>query len=271
MPEKKKPKKTFSITIIPDDGSESKGYVGVSKNKLIALVAAISVVVFISGVLFTFFTPVKLLIPDYREKLRVERSLLKNQMVLDSLNRQMESLDLYNTRLKSALGISPMNIDTAALSPQQRATSTPRNHYNFAVENLMTHVVQNYRQTSKPKVLEAFVSGTLSQGFSPQTSHYGIDIATASNESVGVIADGAILFADWTYEYGYSVIVDHSHFISFYKHCNTVFVREGMRVKKGEVIALTGSRGHESSGPHLHLEVWKDGVPVNPSQYINLN
>lgn len=271
MPEKKKPAATYSISIIPDDGSETKGYVGVSKTKLIGATAAILFSVFLLGALFVFFTPVKYLMSDHREKLKIEKHLLKNQLALDSLNRELESLDLYNARMKSALGITSMAIDTAALSPEQFETSTPRNHYQFAAEKMAQDIVQKYRNKQQPKVLGAFVSGTLSQGFAPQTSHYGIDIATAANEPIGSIADGTVLFADWTYKDGYSIIIEHGHFVSFYKHCNNAFVRSGSQVKKGEVLALTGNRGYESSGPHLHLEVWKDGIPVNPSQYLNLN
>lgn len=271
MPKKKKPDTTYSISIIPDDGSETKGFVGVSKKRMIVLFSALGVMILVLGMLLVFFTPIKRLMPDYQTKLRFQKNILQNQWMLDSLNREIENLDLYNTRLKSALGITPTIIDSTKLAPEQIASATPRHHYNFAVEKLTVDAIRKLKHKKKPNAANAFVSGTLSQAFSPQTSHYGIDIATASNETIGAIADGTVLFADWTNDYGYTVIIDHSYFISFYKHCNTALVREGERVKKGEVLALTGNRGNESSGPHLHLEVWKDGVPVNPSQYININ
>jgi murein DD-endopeptidase MepM/ murein hydrolase activator NlpD len=113
------------------------------------------------------------------------------------------------------------------------------------------------------------VRGTPSQPFRRERSHYGIDIATASNEPIGALADGTVLFADWTMDYGYTVIISHSTYISFYKHCNYLLVRDGERVLKGQIIALTGNTGRESSAPHLHLEIWKNGIPQDPEIYLS--
>ncbi|MES2411067.1 MAG: M23 family metallopeptidase, partial [Bacteroidota bacterium] len=68
---------------------------------------------------------------------------------------------------------------------------------------------------------------------------------------------------------GNVVIIRHnSGFISIYKHAASVTVSQGDAVKTGEVIALAGSTGQESTGVHLHFELWKDGYPIDPSIFI---
>jgi len=112
------------------------------------------------------------------------------------------------------------------------------------------------------------VTGSVSQRFKPEDSHYGVDIATPLNEPVGVVADGSVIFADWTGRFGYSVIIDHGEFMTFYKHCSRLFKKGGEQVKLGEVVALAGNLGEESSGTHLHFDVWRNGIPVDPEAYL---
>lgn len=98
--------------------------------------------------------------------------------------------------------------------------------------------------------------------------HLGIDIVAAYGSPVQAAADGIVTFAGWTDDLGYTVTIDHGFgFFTRYGHNSRLLVESGMRVKRGQVIAFLGSSGR-SSGPHLHFEVWKDGQPVNPRDYL---
>jgi murein DD-endopeptidase MepM/ murein hydrolase activator NlpD len=82
-------------------------------------------------------------------------------------------------------------------------------------------------------------------------------------------ADGNVVFSGWTYNDGYVVIMSHtSGFMSLYKHNQTILKSAGSFVRRGEPIATLGTSGTTSSGPHLHFEIWKDGIPVDPSTYM---
>ena len=105
--------------------------------------------------------------------------------------------------------------------------------------------------------------------FNPTKKHYAVDIALAKNTSIKSVLSGRVIFADWTPNTGNVVIIRHSSgFISAYKHAASVTVSQGDIVKTGEVIALAGSTGQESTGVHLHFELWKDGCPIDPSIFI---
>ena len=77
-----------------------------------------------------------------------------------------------------------------------------------------------------------------------------------------------MVFVNWIYEGGNIIIIDHLNgFLSFYKHNKRFLVEEKEFIKRGQPIALMGNSG-VSSGTHLHFEIWKNGIPVNPKDYI---
>ena len=113
------------------------------------------------------------------------------------------------------------------------------------------------------------VSGTLTRVFESDKSHYGIDIATKENELIATIADGTVINTNWTISDGYVISVQHAGgLISIYKHCSSVLKKNGDVILKGDIIGTTGNVGISSTGAHLHLEIWKNGMPQNPEIYL---
>jgi len=100
------------------------------------------------------------------------------------------------------------------------------------------------------------------------TFHSGIDISAPIGTEVKSTADGIVVFSGWTAKSGYTIIIEHGYgFRTVYAHNKKNLVEVGQRVKRGDVIALSGDTG-VTSGPHLHYEVWKNDTPVNPLSYL---
>jgi len=111
----------------------------------------------------------------------------------------------------------------------------------------------------------------VTDGFNPKNDHYGVDIVAKENEPVRSVADGVVVMSSWTLDGGYIIAIQHSgNLISVYKHNSELFKNVGNFVASGEVIATIGNTGELTSGPHLHLELWHNGNPVNPQEYIAL-
>lgn len=98
--------------------------------------------------------------------------------------------------------------------------------------------------------------------------HSGIDIAAVLGTPIAASDYGVVIFSGRNGGYGLMITLDHGAGIStVYAHCSSLLVKVGETVSKGQIIAKVGSTGL-STGPHLHFEVRKDGVPVNPLNYI---
>jgi len=105
------------------------------------------------------------------------------------------------------------------------------------------------------------------------TNHSGIDIAVPVGTPVKAIADGKVVAANGGMRgYGNGVFIDHGiinekHVISEYGHLSEFSVKVGDKIKQGQIIAKSGNSG-TSSGPHLHLTIRENRIPVDPKKYI---
>ena len=113
------------------------------------------------------------------------------------------------------------------------------------------------------------VDGYLTRGFDARSGHYAIDIATEEGSIVRSIGDGYVILSDWTHEGGYAIAVQHSDgYVTVYKHAKQLLKRVGDRVRNREGIALSGNSGEITTGPHLHLEIWHNGLAQDPRYYF---
>jgi murein DD-endopeptidase MepM/ murein hydrolase activator NlpD len=110
-------------------------------------------------------------------------------------------------------------------------------------------------------------SGYVTQAYKPL--HRALDIARAKGTPVKAADSGTVVFAGWSNTgYGYNIVIDHGNgFQTRYAHLSRILVQRGQAVAKGAQIGNMGSTGR-STGPHLHFEVMKGGVPVNPVGYL---
>jgi murein DD-endopeptidase MepM/ murein hydrolase activator NlpD len=114
------------------------------------------------------------------------------------------------------------------------------------------------------------VSGNISENYNAKEKHYGIDVVVAKDTPIKAASDGTVIFSEWTAETGYVIIIEHSYgLISIYKHNASLIKSQGDLVKSGEVVATAGNTGKLTTGPHLHFELWSDGYPINPTNFID--
>ncbi len=113
------------------------------------------------------------------------------------------------------------------------------------------------------------VSGFLTRGFEARNGHFAIDIATEEGTLVRAIGDGYVIFADWTQKGGYALAVQHADgYVSLYKHNERLLKRTGDRVHSREAVAVSGNSGEYTTGPHVHFELWNNGLAQDPRLYL---
>jgi len=120
------------------------------------------------------------------------------------------------------------------------------------------------------------VPGTVSSPFGSRVNpisgrvelHRGIDVSVPGGTPVLATADGIVSFSGWSGGGGNVVVIEHGHgFSTFYAHNESNTVEVGQQVKRGGVIAYAGSTGN-STGSHVHYEVWRTGRVLNPRDFI---
>lgn len=99
--------------------------------------------------------------------------------------------------------------------------------------------------------------------------HEGVDILVNTGSDVFAPGNGKVIFAGRKHGYGRVVELDHGFgYTTLYAHLSKIEVKKGLKVKRGDLIALSGRSGELSTGPHLHYEVLHDGVHLNPENFI---
>ena len=114
------------------------------------------------------------------------------------------------------------------------------------------------------------INGEITNKMNISSGHFGIDIIAPKNEAVVSILKGTVIYQNWSPNDGHVIHIQHKkNLISIYKHNSEVLKKTGEFVDAGEPIAIVGNSGEHSTGPHLHFELWHNGYPINPENFIN--
>lgn len=113
------------------------------------------------------------------------------------------------------------------------------------------------------------VNGIVNSTFDVTKQHFGVDIVAKKDAPVKATLDGTVIFSEYSSTTGNVIAIQHlNNIISVYKHNSVLLNSIGSFVRAGETIAIIGNSGENTSGPHLHFELWQNGQPVNPQNYI---
>ncbi|MBL0014694.1 MAG: M23 family metallopeptidase [Flavobacterium sp.] len=242
------------------------------------VVATIGAILIITTTTFIIaFTPLREFIPGYASD-ELKRNATELALKSDSLANSIKKNEAYIASIKKIL---TGDLDYAKFSKDSiYATKTDENSEESKASKaeleLRTQVAQedkyNLFEKAQPKVtsvLFAPVKGSITEKFSLQKKHFAVDVALAKDTPIKATLNGTVVFADWTPSTGNVIIIRHNNgFLSVYKHAASLTKSQGDVVRTGEVIALAGSTGKESTGVHLHFELWKDGYAIDPTQFI---
>jgi murein DD-endopeptidase MepM/ murein hydrolase activator NlpD len=269
----------YRLVVLNENTFEEKLTFKLTRLNVFILGSVFSVILIVGTIFLIAFTPLKEYIPGYAST-QLRRQATQLIYKVDSLEQVIEVNNRYIGKVRalltgevtevefdqdSVLEVLQMERDTFNLDP-----SMDDLEFREDIEALDRYSLFNEATQDAEIVLFAPVTGTITDGYDPNTRHFAIDIAVEMGTPVKSIADGTVIFAEWTAETGHVVIVEHIEgFISVYKHNTALHKKQGDLVKSGEVLASAGDTGELSTGPHLHFELWSEGYPVNPVNYID--
>ncbi len=255
-------------------------------NVFIILGSAILIIAIIITGAFVY-TPLKEMIPGYPDG-KVAQKLVLNEIKLDSIEHQLLLKQKYIDNLKLILsGGTPDEYisDTTSIKTNDTNNSDVKLEFKKSKEDSMLRAEiekeerfsVNVNTSSKPKLTDIKnvqffppVTGIVTGKYSKEKNHLAIDIVGKKNQPIVSVLNGHVIFVGQTQETGNVIYIQHSNnLLSVYKHVKDIKVKQGEYVKQGEVIALMGNTGEITSGPHLHFELWHNGIALNPIDYIN--
>ena len=225
------------------------------------------------------FTPLREYIPGYSST-KLKRQATELTYKTDSLVRTLDYTNRYldNVRmvLKGDVENNEMNRDSLfeqfKLDPATIDLTPIKEDSLLRAEVALEDKYNLFERSMDRTDLALFppVSGTISQGYDAQKRHFAVDIVAPMETPIKAVANGMVIFSEWTADTGYVIILEHKDgLLSVYKHNSSLNKKQGDIVRAGEVIAAVGNTGQLTTGPHLHFELWDNGTPVDPTNFLD--
>ncbi len=278
---KKKLLHKYRLVILNENTFEEK--ISFKLNRLNVFVTGTFFIIVLIGLttLLIAFTPLREYIPGYSST-KLKRQATELTYKTDSLVTVLNYTNRYLDNVRLVLRGEIENNETTRDSLFERYQLDPSSVNLEPIEQdlrLREEVALEDKYNLFERSLGDFgnvlfppLSGTVSQEFDLEKQHYAIDVVAVEGSPVKAVGDGTVIFAEWTAETGYVILIEHANnLISVYKHNGSLTKVQGDLVKSGEVIASVGNTGQLTTGPHLHFELWQNGKPKNPADFIAFN
>ena len=278
-------RKKYRIVIYNNETYEEKVHFKLTLLNFINVVIVSSILLIVLVIYLIAFTPLREYIPGYTD-VSLNRRVYEMERRADSLEIIFKQKDLYINNLKNIItGTGFENDSINSLLTKSNNT----NFENINVKNsekdsifriayeteTRNNLFNNSIRSSTPqefKLVSLFapINGIVTNHFNREEKHYGTDLVSSNNSIIKAVADGTVIYSDWTVENGYCIGIQHNgNLFSVYKHNAVLLKEDGDFVNAGDAIAIYGNSGSLSTGPHLHFELWYNGTPLDPEDYIS--
>jgi len=236
------------------------------------------VVVIIIGVtVLIAFTPLREYIPGYPTG-KMRQMLIRNVLITDSLDLEIQRRDKYFNDFRAMLaGETPSDtvVKRGAIRPDQVQLKKYDHDSLFKdeISQEQTNLGINSGQVARGGVAGLLffppINGMITGKYDLSNGHFGVDIVGKLNARISAALDGTVIFAGWTIDTGYVIYLQHEqNLVTVYRHNAELLKIQGDKVRAGEAIAIMGNTGKETTGPHLHFEMWLNGLSINPEDYV---
>lgn len=276
---KKKLTDKYRLVVLNENTFEERFSLKLSRLNVFILGGIFSVILIVGTILLIAFTPIREYIPGYSST-QLKRQARDLTFESDSLKLRLAMLENYTAAIRPILtGEITADHEIDSIQEMTKRVQIDESKLNATkqdslfrekIESKDRFPISEELQDKAKIVFFAPISGNITQNFNSENKHFAIDIVAKTGTPVKAVADGTVVFSEWTAETGYVIILKHANnFLSVYKHNGTLLKKQGDLVQSGEAIASVGSTGELTTGPHLHFELWSDGYAVNPINYID--
>ncbi len=284
-----KAKKTFSnwlterylLIIRNEENFAEKRFLGFTYAKFFLISFVVFLIFMIASLFLTRTILAQWFDPNYAQ-MEANKQLYKMTLSLDSLILEVQRKDQF---ISLFTGFITGETDSSTIDNFIAGRELPSSAFeiDFTTTPIDSQIRKEFEAeeaavnlgvTQPVEIEEVFffspISGLVSRKFNLREDHYGADIVAKKNEPVMAVASGTVIISSWTQDSGYVLAIQHnSNLISIYKHNAELLKKTGSFVNGAEVIAIIGNTGELTDGPHLHFELWYNGNPVNPEDFVS--
>lgn len=272
----------YRLVIMNEETFKERASLLLTPLNVIVLGGSVAIFLVIMVIYTIAFTSLKEYIPGYTDT-NLRRQVYENTLRTDSLERELAMKDMYLNNIKTIIsGEIPdqetqepdtskdyQNIEFSNSQQDSALRVMVEQEERFNIQNLQLGAQVSVESNIRNLFFFAPLKGDVTAGFNAKEKHFAVDVVAKENEPIKATLDGTVILSTWTYDAGHVIAIQHSsNLTSFYKHCSALLKKAGESVKAGEVIAVVGNSGELTTGPHLHFELWFNGRPVNPQDYI---
>ena len=276
---KKKSQQKYKVIVSNEETFEEIISLKTNNFQLFLLAFLYTILVIILSTTIIFFTQVREYVPGYPST-DLLVSAAKITVKADSLEKEIALNDQFFSAIESVLRgdsndtAQRLQQDTLIkndLKDAQIVATIPQDSILRAyVENQDKFNLTRNQLLIDSKRYYSPVKGVVTDGFDIEKNHFAVDVSVDIGTPVKAILAGTVLFSEWSVDTGYVILLDHGeNLISVYKHNSKTLKSQNETVQAGEVIAFSGEEGALSSGPHLHFEIWKNGLPIDPETILS--
>lgn len=271
-------KNRYRLIIYNDTTFQSVWTMKLTRIKVFTITSLASAAIVVLVIFLIAGTHLREYIPGYPKD--EERELLiKSALLVDSLEQEILRRDRFFQTINAIMrGEEPPDFSVEADIAEKSGPVDykPLNQDSIFQDKILEERLSLSAQSGRRAMgslsnLHFYlpVKGLVTNKFNSTRGHYGIDLVSQPNVRISAVLSGTVLFAGWTLDTGYVIYIQHdSNLISAYKHNAALLKQMGDRVNGGEAIAIIGNTGEITTGPHLHFELWHEGKPIDPEQYI---
>lgn len=278
----RKLKNRYRLVIINDATFDERFSAFLTPLNVIAGLALVFVVIAAIVVLAIVATPLKEYIPGYSDT-QMRLNALNASLKADSLTKEQQEYEAYFTNLQHILngtiGHDSLNVEGSGKSQVYEgldfSTSREDSLLRAEIESKEQYALTGgggaaSAELGLPGVLFFTpLRGTVTSSFNLALNHLGVDVTAREGEAVKAVYDGTVISASFTSDGGNVISIQHANnLISIYKHNSVLLRKVGDQVRAGDSIAIIGNSGELSDGPHLHFELWYNGSPLDPQDFI---
>lgn len=269
----------YRLIIYNDSTYQTVWSMKLSRLRVFTVGGLLSIILIILTTLIIAYTPLREYIPGYPSA-QVRKMIIENSLLVDSLEKQITMRDSYFENIKAIVKGEVPSSESNSKDSAVVVTKVKFNKYNhdsifrqkLMEEQLNLSIQKSGKSSQDISKIHFFtpLKGMINEKFNAAKEHYAVDIIAEPTSRVSAILDGSVIFADYTVATGYVIYIQHeNNIVSVYKHNAELLKKTGSKVKAGEAIAIMGNSGELTTGPHLHFELWYNGVPLNPEMYID--